>query len=230
VTNTGRRDCDEVAQLYTHQRNSRDKTAVKQLRAFDRVHLKAGQTRVVSLKLTAGDLKHWDVTRSKWVVESSVYDILIGSSSSDIRQRTTWNVRGETIPARDLTRTTRAENFDGYAPGVKLVDESKATGTAVGSSQAGDWIVFKDADLRNGRTFAASTAALTATTVEVRLDSPTGKLLGTAPVAATGDIYKYATTTATLARATGHHDVYLVFGGAARVSTFSIRRAGRRER
>lgn len=223
VTNTGRRDGDEVVQLYTHQRSSRDKTAVKQLRAFDRVHLKAGQTRVVSLKLTAADLKHWDVTRSKWVVESSVYDILIGSSSSDIRQRTTWNVRGETIPARDLTRTTRAENFDGYAPPVKLVDESKATGTAVGSTQPADWIVFKDADLRHGRTFTASTAALAATTVEVRLDSPTGKLLGTAPVAATGDIYKYATTTATLARASGHHDVYLVFGGAARVSTFSIR-------
>ncbi|WP_433383851.1 glycoside hydrolase family 3 C-terminal domain-containing protein [Actinoplanes sp. CA-142083] len=223
VTNTGKRDGDEVVQLYTHQRSSRDTTAVKQLRSFDRVHLKAGQTRTVSLKLSADDLKRWDVTRSKWVVESSVYDILIGASSSDIRQRTTWNVRGETIPARDLARVTRAENFDAYAPAVKLVDESKATGTAVGSSAAGDWIVFKDADLRNGRTFTASTSAPAATTIEVRLDSPTGKLIGTAPVAATGDIYQYATTTASLAKASGHHDVYLVFGGALRVSTFSIR-------
>jgi beta-glucosidase len=223
VTNTGKRDGDEVVQLYTHQRTSRDKTAVKALRAFDRVSLKAGQTRTVSLKLTAGDLKHWDVTRSRWVVESSVYDILIGSSSSDIRQRTTWNVHGETIPAPDLSRTTRAENFDGYAPAVKLVDESKATGTAVGSSKAGDWIVFKDASLRNGTTFTASASSAAATTVEVRLGSPTGRLLGTAPVAATGDAYSYAATTAKLARAGGKHDVYLVFGGALRVSTFSIR-------
>lgn len=223
VTNTGRRDGDEVVQLYTHQRTSRDTTAVKQLRSFDRVHLKAGQTRTVSLKLTANDLRHWDVTRSRWVVESSVYDVLIGASSSDIRQRTTWNVRGETIPARDLSRPTRAENFDGYAPAVKLVDESKAAGTAVGSSRAGDWIVFRDADLRHATAFTASTAALTASTVEVRLDSPTGRLLGTAPVTATGDVYRYATTTAKLARAGGRHDVYLVFGGALRVSTFSIR-------
>ncbi|MFC7278848.1 glycoside hydrolase family 3 C-terminal domain-containing protein [Paractinoplanes rhizophilus] len=223
VTNTGKRDGDEVVQLYTHQRTSRDKTAVKQLRSFDRVHLRAGQTKTVSLRLTADDLKRWDVTRSRWVVESSVYDILIGASSSDIRRRTTWHVRGETIPARDLARVTRAENFDAYAPAVKLVDESKATGTAVGSSAAGDWIVFKDAALRNGRTFTARTSAPAATTIEVRLDSPTGKLIGTAPVAATGDVYQYATATANLAKASGRHDVYLVFGGALRVSTFSIR-------
>jgi beta-glucosidase len=158
------------------------------------------------------------------VVESSVYDIMIGSSSADIRQSTTWNVRGETIPARDLSKVTRAENFDAYAPAVKLVDESKASGTAVGSSAAGDWIAFKDADLR-GSSFRASVSALAATTIQVRLDSPAGKLLGTAAVPATGDLYQYATTTAALApvRPGGHHDVYLVFGDALRVSTFSIR-------
>ena len=195
----------------------------RQLRAFQRVHLKAGQTKVVRLPLAPADLKRWDVTRSRWVVESSVYDVLIGSSSSDIRQKVAWNVHGETIPARDLSRTTRAENFDGYADGVKLVDESKATGTSVGPAKAGDWIVFKDANLRNGSTFTANVAALANTTVQVRLDSPTGKLLGTAQVTATGDVYKYAATTATLAKASGRHDVYLVFGDALRVSTFSIR-------
>jgi len=222
VTNTGKRDGDEVVQLYTHQRTSRDATAVKQLRAFDRVHLRAGQTRTVSLRLTTGDLKHWDVTRGRWVVESSVYDVMVGSSSADIRQSIAWNVRGETIPARDLSKVTRAENFDTYAPAVKLVDESKASGTAVGSSAAGDWIAFKDADLR-GSTFSATVASLVSSKIEIRLDSPTGRLLGTASVPATGDPYRYATATAALARARGHHDVYLVFGGALRVSTFSIR-------
>jgi len=151
-----------------------------------------------------------------------VYDVMVGSSSADIRQSIAWNVRGETIPARDLSKVTRAENFDTYAPAVKLVDESKASGTAVGSSAAGDWIAFKDADLR-GSTFSATVASLVSSKIEIRLDSPTGRLLGTASVPATGDIYRYATATAALARARGHHDVYLVFGGALRVSTFSIR-------
>ena len=223
VTNTGRRTGDEVVQLYTHQRTSRDKTPVKQLRAFQRVHLAPGQTATVTLRLRPADLAHWDVTRGRWVVESSVYDVLIGSSSSDIRQRTTLQVHGETIPARDLSQTTRAENFDAYA-GVKLLDETKVNGTVVGATAAGQWIAFKDADLRGGTSFTARTAKASAGagTVQVRLDSPTGRLLGTAQVGSTGDVYSYATSTATLSRATGRHDVYLVFDADIRLATFVI--------
>ena len=221
VTNAGKRDGDEVVQLYTHQRTSRDKTAVKQLRAFQRVHLKAGQTKAVTLRLTPADLARWDVTRSRWVVESSVYDLLIGASSADIRQRTSIAVRGETVPARDLSRPTRAETFDAYA-GVKLLDESKAAGTVAGSVKSGDWIAFKDADLRNVREFTARTAG-NGGTIEIRLGSPAGRLLGTAQVQPTGDVYRYATTTAPLSRVSGRHDVYLVFGGQLRLSTFTVR-------
>jgi beta-glucosidase len=222
VTNTGKRDGDEVVQLYTHQRTSRDTTAVKQLRAFQRVHVKAGQTRTVTLKLAPSDLAHWDVTRGRWVVESSVCDILLGASSSDIRQRTSITVHGETIPPRDLSRKTRAESFDTYA-GTKLVDETKVAGTAVGSAKSGDWIAFRDADLRNARSFTAQTASLSAGSIHIRLDSPTGRLIGTAATPATGDIYQYATSTAPLTRASGRHDVYLVFSSPIRLSTFSIR-------
>lgn len=222
VTNTGKRDGDEVVQLYTHQRTSRDTTAVKQLRAFQRVHLKAGQTRTVTLKLSPSDLARWDVTRGRWVVESSVYDILIGSSSSDIRRRTSMSVRGETMPARDLSRETRAESFDSYA-GTKLLDETKFAGTVAGATKSGDWIAFKDADLRGATSFTGRTASLGAGSIQIRLDSPTGKLIGTAAVAPTGDVYRYATSTASLTRVSGHHDVYLVFGSSLRLSTFSIR-------
>ena len=43
------------------------------------------------------------------------------------------------------------------------------------------------------------------------------------PVAATGDVYTYASSTASLASVSGHRDVYLVFRGSLRLSTFSIR-------
>ena len=223
VTNVGRRAGDEVVQLYTHQRTSRDKTPVKQLRAFQRVRLAPGQTTTVTLRLSPADLAHWDVTRSRWVVESSVYDILIGSSSSDIRQRATLRVRGETIPARDLSSTTRAENFDAYA-GVRLLDETKVSGTVVGATAAGQWVAFKDADLRGATSFTARTAKASAGTgtVEVRLDSPTGRLLGVAQAASTGDVYRYATSTARLSRATGRHTVYVVLDAGVRLATFAI--------
>jgi beta-glucosidase len=222
VTNTGRRAGDEVVQLYTHQRTSRDVTAVKQLRGFQRVHLEPGRSTTVTFRLRPADLAHWDVTRGKWVTESSVYDVLIGASSSDIRARTAVAIHGDTIPERDLSRETRAESFDRYA-GATLLDESKASGTVVGSTAAGQWIEFRQANLRGGTTFTARTAAVGTGTVQVRLDSPTGRLLGTAPVSSTGDVYAYSTSTAALARATGKHDVYLVLAPGIRLATFSIR-------
>ena len=221
VTNTGKRAGDEVVQLYTHQRTSRDTTAVQQLRAFQRVRLGAGQTTTVTLKLDPAQLAHWDVTRSRWVVESSTYDVLVGSASDDIRQRATLRVHGETIPPRNLAATTRAENFDGYA-GTSLVDETKAAGTAVGSHAAGDWISFADAALPSGPlTFTGRVAG--SGPIEIRLDSPTGQLLGTAIATSTGGDYDYLTASARLAPATGRHDVYLVFGSALRLSSFTIR-------
>ncbi|MFE1802032.1 glycoside hydrolase family 3 C-terminal domain-containing protein [Streptomyces sp. NPDC059517] len=223
VTNTGSRAGDEVVQLYTHQRTSRDKQPLKQLKAFERVSLKPGETRTVRLKLREKDLAHWDVTRSKWVVESGTYDVLVGASSEDIRSRTSLKVTGETIPARDLSRTTRAENFDDYE-GVRLVDESKARGTAVGASRDGAWLKFADSRLGTGGAKFAARVAGSAGKVEVRLGSPAGTLVGTATVSGTGSVYTYAEVAAPLsAAAKGRQDVYLVLGDGMRLSTFTLR-------
>ncbi|NUR40179.1 MAG: carbohydrate-binding protein [Streptomyces sp.] len=224
VTNTGSRAGDEVVQLYTHQRVSRDKQPLKQLKAFQRVSLKPGRTKTVHLKLRTSDLAHWDVTRSKWTVEKGTYDVLVGSSSADIRSRATWQVAGETIPARDLTRTTRAENFDDY-DGTRLVDESKERGTAVAAASDRAWLKFTDTRLGSGAAEFSARAAGAAGTVEIRLGSPTGTLVGTAAFGGTSSPYTYETVTADLSRAAkGRTDVYLVLKGAGlRLSTFSLR-------
>ncbi|GLY79420.1 glycoside hydrolase family 3 C-terminal domain-containing protein [Actinoallomurus iriomotensis] len=225
VTNTGRRAGDEVVQLYTHQRTSRDKEPARQLRAFQRVRLNAGRSTTVRLTFNTSDLAHWDVTRDRNVVETSAYDVLVGASSADIRQRAALRLNGETIPARDLTRTTRAVDFDDYR-GVRLVDETKERGDAVGAAD-GDWLRFADVSLGAGAaTFTGSAASAGSGSIEVHLDSPAGPLAGTATVGGTGDVYEYATTTAALHGAKGRHDVYLVFHGDLRLSTFSLRGAG----
>ncbi|MBP2479604.1 beta-glucosidase [Crossiella equi] len=225
VTNTGARAGEETVQLYTHQRASRDKQPLRQLRGFQKVRLNPGETKTVRLTLRAADLAHWDVTRNRWVVESSAHEIMVGSSSVDIRRRGTLTVRGESIPARELTGPVRAIDFDDYR-GVDLVDESKARGDAVGGS-AGDWLKFAGVRLNPGaRTFTAavSRAAPGETTVRLRLDDPVrGPVIGTATVPSTGDVYRYTTITAPLRAAAGHRDVYLVFGGDLRISSLSVR-------
>ena len=224
VTNTGSRAGDEVVQLYTHQRTSRDKQPLKQLRTFQRVNLLPGQTKTVRLTLPAKNLAHWDVTRSKWVVETSDYDVMVGSSAADVQEHSTLAVRGETIPPRDLTKLTRAENFDAYS-GVTLTDESKARGTAVDAVAGGNWIKFADAQLGGGAsTFTASAAKADSGdgAIQIRLDSPTGPLVGTATVTSTGSVYTYAPTSTSIRGASGRHDVYLVFASGMRLVTFSL--------
>ncbi|MFD0800817.1 glycoside hydrolase family 3 C-terminal domain-containing protein, partial [Streptomonospora algeriensis] len=227
VTNTGERDGDEVVQLYTSQQRSRVKQPAKELRDFERVHVEAGETVAVELEIDAADLAFWDVTRSRMVVERAKHEVLIGSSSADIRRTSRIRVDGKRIPARDLTADTRAADFDRYSSGAELVDETKAEGDAVAGSD-GDWIAFDDSDLR-GRlssfTARAARAEDGAAGLEIRLGSPEGRLLGTAEVPSTGGVYEYTEVAAGLERTGGkHRDVYLVFTGDLRLSGFSLSR------
>ncbi|GAB3443377.1 glycoside hydrolase family 3 C-terminal domain-containing protein [Actinophytocola sediminis] len=221
VTNTGEVAGDEVVQLYSHQRASRDPRPLRTLRAFARVHLEPGGRRTVRFAVPARDLGHWDVTRRRWVVEDATHDLLVGASSADIRQRASVRVHGETIPPRDLSRTTRAIDFDDYA-GVDLVDTSRERGEAVGAS-AGTWICFADTELDHATTFTARVSTADTAGIEIRLGGPAGTLAGTATVPSTGDKYTYATATADLRGADGRHDVYLVFTGHLRLDTFRLR-------
>ncbi len=87
VTNVGDRDGDEVVQLYTHDVESSVKQPLKQLRSFQRLSLRKGETRRVTFNLAAADLTYWDVDKDAFVVEPGEFDILVGASSSDIRLR-----------------------------------------------------------------------------------------------------------------------------------------------
>src|SRR6266478_3378400 len=93
VKNTGPRDGDEVVQLYTRDLVSSVTTYEKNLRGFERVHLKAGETRTVTFTLTAPDLALWD-RNMHFVVEPGKFRVMIGSSSTDIRLTGEFEVKG----------------------------------------------------------------------------------------------------------------------------------------
>jgi beta-glucosidase len=88
VTNTGRRAGDEVVQLYTRQRASRVARPLKTLRAFARVHLQPGETRLVPLAFKASDLAYWDAARDRWALERGVVDVMAGGASDALPART----------------------------------------------------------------------------------------------------------------------------------------------
>ena len=92
VSNIGQRAGDEVVQLYVTHLNSKIERPIQQLNGFDRIHLAPGETRTVSLTLTANSLRYWDDTASRWVLEPDQVEIRVGASSEDIRARQTIHV------------------------------------------------------------------------------------------------------------------------------------------
>ena len=86
LSNLGEMEADEVVQLYVRRPDSKIERPVKELKAFDRVTLKAGETKKVMLEFPMNELAHWDIKTGAWVIEPGVVEILVGSGSDDIRQ------------------------------------------------------------------------------------------------------------------------------------------------
>jgi beta-glucosidase len=94
VKNTGTRAGDEVVQLYFHDRVSSVTVYERQLRGFERVHLDRGQERTVRFELTPDDLSLLDRDMER-VVEPGMFDVLIGSSSTDIRLEGSFEITAD---------------------------------------------------------------------------------------------------------------------------------------
>lgn len=86
LKNLGDMEADEVAQLYVKRLDSKVERAEKELKAFERVALKAGETKNVTLEFPLSELAHWDNETNGWVLEPGKIEILVGSASNDIRQ------------------------------------------------------------------------------------------------------------------------------------------------
>jgi len=83
VKNCGERAGDEVVQLYVRYPNSKVTRPVKELRGFQRVSLAPGESKAVTFTLEASQLAYYG--ESGFVVEPGTVQVLIGSSSADIR-------------------------------------------------------------------------------------------------------------------------------------------------
>lgn len=86
VKNVGGMDGDEVCQVYI-QYPQLERMPVKELKAFKRVHVEKGKEGLLQFAIPAKELQKWDIRQKQWVLYPGTYSILIGSSSEDIRLR-----------------------------------------------------------------------------------------------------------------------------------------------
>ena len=85
VTNTGSVDGAEIVQLYINDVQSSIDRPVKELKNFEKVYLKAGETKTVTFEVDAQDLSYFDADKHEWVAEPGDFKVLLGSTSEDIR-------------------------------------------------------------------------------------------------------------------------------------------------
>ena len=85
VTNTGRRQGDEVVQFYTRDLVGSISRPVQELKHFERISLEPGESKVVSFDITVDDLKFYNYNLD-YVAESGEFLLMVGPSSDKVQQ------------------------------------------------------------------------------------------------------------------------------------------------
>ena len=87
LANEGAMDADEVVQLYVARPGATVEWPAKELKAFARVSLKAGEKKTVTLEIPLKDLRYWNVEKNAWDLEHGKLQLLLGAASDDIRRQ-----------------------------------------------------------------------------------------------------------------------------------------------
>jgi hypothetical protein len=96
-------------------------------------------------------------------------------------------------------------------------------GRDVDNISSGSWTEYNNVNLGGATSFTARVAnPNSAGTIQIRLDSPTGTLIGTCTVSVTGGYQTWTTNSATLTSTTGTHNLYLVYSGGFNIEWFTV--------
>lgn len=85
LKNTGSKDGAEIVQLYISDLKSYLPRPVKELKGFEKVMLKPGETKTISFKIDKKALEFFDADKHEWVTEKGDFEAIIGASSTDIK-------------------------------------------------------------------------------------------------------------------------------------------------
>ena len=98
ITNTGKMDGAEIAQVYVSCKDGKVFRPKKELKGFTKVFLKAGERKTVTVKLDDKAFRYFNVKTNRWEVETADYEISVGASAADIRLTSQIHVTGTNAP------------------------------------------------------------------------------------------------------------------------------------
>ncbi|GHE83412.1 beta-glucosidase [Thalassotalea profundi] len=91
ITNIGKVAGSEVVQLYLHDKEASVERPIKELKGFTKVFLEPNESKTVLITLNKRDLSFWDINTNNWLAENGEFEVMLGSSLSDIRASSVFN-------------------------------------------------------------------------------------------------------------------------------------------
>ena len=139
ITNTGNCDGAEIVQLYIKNPVVYETRPEKELRDFAKVFLKAGETKTVTFTLNARAFSYYETRIHDWYAESGDYEILLASSSRDIRLQDTVSITGSKKIPFVADYITTCEDVELFAKDGSALDEMlRRSGFAEATDHDGD--------------------------------------------------------------------------------------------
>lgn len=139
ITNTGNSDGAEIVQLYIKNPVVYEIRPEKELRDFAKVFLKAGETKTVTFTLNARAFSYYETRIHDWYAESGDYEILLASSSRDIRLQDTVSITGSKKIPFVADYITTCEDVELFAKDGSALDEMlRGSGFAEATDHDGD--------------------------------------------------------------------------------------------
>ena len=139
ITNTGNCDGAEIVQLYIKNPVVYEIRPEKELRDFAKVFLKADETKTVTFMLNARAFSYYETRIHDWYAESGDYEILLASSSRDIRLQYTVSITGSKKIPFVADYVTTCEDVELFAKDGSALDEMlRRSGFAEATDHDGD--------------------------------------------------------------------------------------------
>lgn len=134
LTNTGGMAGSEIAQLYVGCKSTNIFRPKKELKGFTKVFLNPGASKTVSIPFDNKTFRYFNVKTNSWEIESADYEILIGSSSTDIRLADVIAIEGTGAPL-PYNKAKLPSYYSGKANNVSLAEFENLLGSKVPESK-----------------------------------------------------------------------------------------------
>lgn len=122
VENVGEKAGKEIVQLYVRDMEASVIRPEKELKGFAKIVLQPGERQNVKFELKSRAFSYWSSEKKDWVIEPGEFEILIGASSVDLRQKTICTIASTSVETPKFTLNTRLSEFYTHPIGMKILE------------------------------------------------------------------------------------------------------------